>query len=711
MVFVENDVKKEFRELFTLSKISEAMSQDHTIDEFLNFVINTLQQEIDIDILMIEAFDPENNTLEFEKNFGVDEDTLQKYKKNFPDQIAWSISQKEPLLLVDILDSEVLEKCGLKTLIIQPLITKDKNFGHFLIGRKKGTNFIINDLEMFSVVASQISHFIEAYKLKVAQEDKIRELNKLNEIGQLLNSSLHKSEVLDIISSSLKEMINVDISALLFTNEDQTQIITVLSSPISDELLEQAHEEMLKSFFILGQQEIDRNSIEYQVIYSKAYEHREHVSNLKSFLTVPIIIRGIIRGLISVIHHHDNYFLRDNRRTISTFASQIAIALDNAIIYENMQRKIEEMYRIGEISQALTSTLEIEQILSVLLEATAKLLKVRICELRLIDKESGLLKVKATTGLSSNPVQRVELRIGEGVLGLVALDKEPVIIEDGLSDYRVKYRKFIVKEKLKSLLAVPLCIKDKVIGVMSVYSNRIRKYKKYEVELLETISSHAATALENAKLYSFMQENYLSTVTALSAAVDAKDHYTHGHSEQVMEISVSIAQELGISKKDVELIKFAGLLHDIGKIGISDTILQKNGKLTDEEFHQISQHPVLGSSIIGKIEFLKNIQPLTYHHHEKWDGTGYPSGLSGNNIPIGARILAVADTYDALTSDRVYRKGCSRDVAIEEILRCSGTQFDPGVVNAFIKVVNHESYSVRQHQYNYYIDDDIFEVL
>ncbi|MEA2087837.1 MAG: HD-GYP domain-containing protein, partial [Candidatus Caldatribacteriota bacterium] len=194
-------------------------------------------------------------------------------------------------------------------------------------------------------------------------------------------------------------------------------------------------------------------------------------------------------------------------------------------------------------------------------------------------------------------------------------------------------------------------------------------------------------ARRSFELYTKMRKVYLDTIRALAAAIDAKDPYTKGHSERVAEMSVALAQELNLSGRDIENIEYTALLHDIGKIGIADNILGKNSSLTDKEFDKIKEHTIMGAKIIEPVDFLKNSYKAIYHHHEKYNGKGYPDGLKSEDIPLSARIIAVADTYDAMGSDRPYRKKLHKDKILKELKDQSGKQFDPEVVKAFISVL------------------------
>ncbi|WP_069650812.1 HD-GYP domain-containing protein [Caloranaerobacter ferrireducens] len=192
------------------------------------------------------------------------------------------------------------------------------------------------------------------------------------------------------------------------------------------------------------------------------------------------------------------------------------------------------------------------------------------------------------------------------------------------------------------------------------------------------------------KLYMDMKHVYMETIQALTNAMEAKDAYTKGHADRVGKYAVKLARALNLSDKKIENIKNAAILHDIGKIGIDDQILKKPGKLTDEEYQKIKEHPSIGAEILKGVNFLKEVSNIVRHHHERYDGKGYPDGLKEDEIPVEAAILAIADVYDAMTSDRPYRKALSKDVALSEIEKNAGTQFDPEFAKMFVKVMRNE---------------------
>ena len=193
-----------------------------------------------------------------------------------------------------------------------------------------------------------------------------------------------------------------------------------------------------------------------------------------------------------------------------------------------------------------------------------------------------------------------------------------------------------------------------------------------------------------------LEQAYLESIQTLRYTVEAKDTYTRGHSDRVSEYSILIGEKMGLSENDIQTLMVGGIFHDIGKIGISDSILLKETKLTDSEYNEIKKHPSIGKNILSNTKIFQNLIPIVYYHHERFDGTGYPEGLSGDEIPLLARIVSVADAFDAMTSKRSYRNDLSIPEAIEELKRCSGSQFDPNITKVFLDILNYEPYKILE---------------
>ncbi|MCK5682710.1 HD domain-containing protein, partial [bacterium] len=244
----------------------------------------------------------------------------------------------------------------------------------------------------------------------------------------------------------------------------------------------------------------------------------------------------------------------------------------------------------------------------------------------------------------------------------------------------------------KAVMIVPICSQKKKVGVMlfDIPLNEKKIFTDNDLVKMDSYSPQCAISLENAFLYTEIREVYFSTIQVLSSALDAKDSYTEGHSQRVTEYSIAVAEEMNLPKNEIEMIQIAAILHDIGKIGIRDFILCKPGKLTNEEFEIIKNHPTLGSEIVSHIAFLADKATIIRHHHERFDGKGYPDGLKEQDIPIGSRIIAVCDSFDAMTSKRSYRDNMPVHKALAELKKCSGSQFDAEIADIFIKIFNRD---------------------
>jgi len=255
---------------------------------------------------------------------------------------------------------------------------------------------------------------------------------------------------------------------------------------------------------------------------------------------------------------------------------------------------------------------------------------------------------------------------------------------------------------LVSFCSVPLRLQERLVGVINAYSfTRGHRFTEGHRKLLAVLGSRAAGAIENARLVKHLrqtndqlrqvnlslQKNFLKTIQGFAKALEENDRYTRGHSERVAIYTRLIAEGMGMDEARIELAYQAGLMHDIGKIGIAYEKLNKPGKLSPSEVEMFRRHPIIGQHILEGIPFMKNLIPGIKYHHEHFDGTGYPEGLAGENIPLLGRVIAVADTYDAMTSDRPYRKALPHEVARDELIRCTGTQFDPSVVEVFLKKI------------------------
>lgn len=350
---------------------------------------------------------------------------------------------------------------------------------------------------------------------------------------------------------------------------------------------------------------------------------------------------------------------------------------------KDRRRLLRTQSALQRVSEVIVSTFDLNRILNLVIYIASRLMKVEICSLRLLE-DRGRLEMVASYGLSKKYLRKGYLKIGESIAGWVVKNKKPYLSANLKEDSRYSYFRYAKKEGIQSLLCVPLLVKEKPIGTLSIYTSSPRVFTPGEIRLFTTFANQVAMVVENARLFKEVEESYVGLLEALGVVVETRDFYTASHSDDVRQYALAIADEVSLSPEEREAVSYASLLHDLGKIGIEERILDKPDKLTSEEFEKIANHSKIGADIVSHIKILKHLAPLILHLHERYDGKGYPDGLKGSKIPMGSRILMVADAFSAMTSDRPYRKALSKETAISELKKNRGTQFDPEVVDAFL---------------------------
>jgi putative nucleotidyltransferase with HDIG domain len=342
-------------------------------------------------------------------------------------------------------------------------------------------------------------------------------------------------------------------------------------------------------------------------------------------------------------------------------------------------RVYDELSLIQKISGMLGNEMDTERICRLVLEEGDRILSVTTFFIMLLDGERQELCTRFAIGRDRESVCGYRIPCAEGLIGHVFRLGEPVTVCDIAVDGRLA-----LPFPATSVLCVPLIADTKPVGML-IATDKLsgEEFWSQELQLMGIFAAEVSSALQKANLYEEINKLFLSTVEALATSIDAKDPYTYGHSRRVAALSVAISTEMGMPKDRILKLELASLLHDIGKIGTPESILRKPGMLRPEEYEKIKEHPAKGAEILSMIGEFKEIVTWIRHHHEWYDGHGYPDCLAEEHIPLEARILAVADSFDAMTSDRPYRKGMPSDAVLQIMEQFSRSQFDPAVVAAF----------------------------
>lgn len=355
------------------------------------------------------------------------------------------------------------------------------------------------------------------------------------------------------------------------------------------------------------------------------------------------------------------------------------LELEKKALGRETLEKYKEITLLYDITEKLTASLDPKEAAQLVADEAKRLIKADNISVMLKNEETGMFELLASSGRELHPGEG--LKIGIGIAGSVVLNGRAEIVNDIMSDAR--YVSGAIR--VSSLMCAPLKIKDRVIGVIYISSEEPVHYTAEDLKLLSALAFQAAADIENARLYDSLKETFLTTVHTLAETIEKRDPYTGGHTKRVMNYSVAVGRVLGLSELEIERLELAAVLHDIGKIGIKDCVLLKKRKLTADEFEDIKMHTIYAEEILDHIKHLKGVIPGVKHHHERYDGSGYPERLRGDGIDIIARIISVVDAFDAMTTDRPYRKKMELARAFDELRVNAGTQFDPKVVEAFFK--------------------------
>jgi HD-GYP domain-containing protein (c-di-GMP phosphodiesterase class II) len=377
-----------------------------------------------------------------------------------------------------------------------------------------------------------------------------------------------------------------------------------------------------------------------------------------------------------------------NQQLLEGFITDIT---DWKLAEEKIQHQVRRFQALRAIDLAISAGPDLQFTLGILLEQIMTQINVDAAAILLHRKGTPLLEYGASRGFRTEAPLHAKIYIGRGFAGIAALTHNTIHIPDlsvnsGAGDQVLP----IEAEAFKAYYGIPLIAKGQVKGVLEVFLRTPRSIDQDRLEFLEALAGQAAIALDNSSLFEQLQDSnselsiaYDATLEGWAKALELRDRETVGHAHRVIEMTLQIASKIGIQGEILQHIRRGALLHDIGKMGIPDSILLKPGPLTPNEWEIMRQHPVHAYEMLKTIDYLSPALEIPYCHHEKWDGNGYPQGLKGKNIPISARIFAVVDVWDALTSDRPYRPAWSENQVLEYIQRESGRHFDPQVVNAF----------------------------
>lgn len=660
--------------------------------------------------------------------------------------------ERRPLLVKDIETDKRVQRKGkkkykTKSFICCPILMKDKVLGVINISDKAdGTPFTEDELGLISILANQAAITLENARLMSELRSKALEFDEINR--GLIEDDKIKTEFIARMSHELRTPLNSIKGAAYYLekrvnlNAEQKEFLEIISKE-TNKLINILNGLMDFSRFngeefLLNKKNINLNEVLQEVIKSKTIKDLlkyKKLSILQMLSKKPVYIIAdrtrIILMFINIIEGIIRYTSMGDVIEVKTLetepAAEIELLLKGKMITDNGLSYIFESHTLGTLPETFWHNLkfylakktvethkgtilaqntpqgfsikliipknlkerqdvQINELMKLFVSFIAESMDLNTCSLMLTDELTGDLTINAAYGLDKEIIKRTRLKIGDKIAGLVAAEKKPLLIRDVEKDPLVK-KTNNPNYNTRSLLSVPI-IFDTRVGVLNL--NNKESGEVFDIKdlcLVTTIANHIASILKKMLRGDLTEKDFIAICKGLDRIINAEERYGKKN-RRLLDLVFQIMRELGCSEKDIGLVLYASILYDIGLTQIDKNILEKQQELTPIERRIIDTHPVCGIGLIGDIGFTDTIEKIILYHHERFDGSGYPKELKGEDIPLGSRVLAVVDTYLAMTGDRPYRKASEEGTAKEHIMSSKGTKFDPKVVDAFLRTIN-----------------------
>ncbi len=529
----------------------------------------------------------------------------------------------------------------------------------------------------------------ERDRLLVAEREQRLLAETLREVANALNTSLSHKEILQLILMQLGRMVDYDSASVMLISGDTLDVIIRHG--------DQDHVQAYKLHHIKELPHVQKVLDGQRTVIIADTDKDSHwvplkgTSYIRSWLGVPLVSKDEILGLINLNKEEPNYYNDRDAEFAASFANHAAIAIENAWLFEETRHRVKRLAALREIDMAITASLDLRVTLRVLLDQVILTLGVDAADVLLLNQLTQTLEYTARRGFHTGSLRKSSIRLGEGFAGRAALERR-IISFPNLDEIQAAEatHSHLPGEAFSAYFAIPLIAKGQVKGVLEVFHRSPLSPDPEWHEFLETLAGQAAIAIDNAVLFNDLQRSntelilaYDTTLEGWARALELRDKETIGHTQRVTEMTLALAKTMKMTEAELVHVRRGALLHDIGKMGIPDSILLKPGPLTEDEWAIMRRHPLYAYEMLSPITYLRPALAIPYCHHERWDGSGYPRALRGDEIPLAARMFAVADVWDALRSDRPYRPAMSNHAALAHIIAHSGTHFDPDVVKVF----------------------------
>jgi PAS domain S-box-containing protein len=695
------ETRKHAERLALLNRIARAISTTLNLDTLLEIVFREITSVVPSDSFFVGLYDQQTDQIEF--RIRVDGEVHEApHVRPLGNALTAQVVKSRKCLLIrdydlekDNLPSMTLWGTGLpsRSWLGAPMLLGEDVLGVISVQAYSPNAFGEREQELLSTVADTVAIAIENARLYEAEKQRAAHLTQIVRLGTELATLRKENEVLDTLVRRVAEIMNSATCSVMLIDYDKNEALLTaqtglpaesgklripLTSPIFRKLLEAGEPIILA--------DIDRQEPTMRQFLVR--------TDIKAFFAYPMVRRENVVGVITLSSLTPYNPSVEEISACRLLAERAAAALENARLFERTERHLQQVQALRTIDAAIASSFDLKAILNIILYQIVSQLNVDAADILLLNPHSYALEYSVGRGFVTTAIERSRFLLGEGVVGQQIMERRTINIPDLKAILNNFLRADIFSsEGFATYSAAPLIAKGEVKGVLEVYNRTACARDGEWVEFLETLAGQVAIAIDNSQLFANLQRSnlelsmaYDATIEGWSRALDMRDSVTEGHTKRVTDIAIYLARAMGMGDVDLVHMRRGIMLHDMGKMGIPDTILLKPGPLSEDEWKVMHMHPQYAYEMLAPISYLRPALDIPGSHHEKWDGTGYPRGLKGEQIPMAARIFAVVDVYDALTSDRPYRKAWSKENAIEYILEEKGKFFDPRVVDVFMSI-------------------------
>lgn len=581
-----------------------------------------------------------------------------------------------------------------------PLIIRNEVIGYITFDSRQVGIYDQTLASLTQTFAHQAASAIQIARQYEIEQRHVQEAETLRQAAEAITSTLDIQQVLSSILDNLNCVIPFDSASVFLIDGENIRLTAVKGMPDDEDSIGKlfpANDALL--------QEIARtrlplilNDAENNPNFKKWVTDKAH-----GWLGVPLIARGVIIGYFTIDSQKVGAYDEHDANLAMTFAHQAAVAIENARLYTRGESQIRQLTVLRDIDSAISSSFDLHVTLNLLVGYAIKELEVDAAAILLFEEDLKALTLFASTGfIREHSYTSSRIRIGENLAGYVVFKRKLVHIVDLNSEIEFTPGSYTDDENFKSYFGIPLIAKGQVKGILELYTREENNPDPDWFNFLHTLSGQAAIAIDNVQMFKNLQRSnrelilaYDTTLAGWGRALELRDKETQGHTDRVGEMTIELARRLGIDGEELTHIMRGTLLHDIGKMGIPDHILHKPGPLTEEEWQIMRQHPQFAYNLIYPIPYLRPALDIPYAHHERWDGSGYPRGLKGEDIPLAARIFAVVDIWDALKNNRVYREAWPEKKVLEYIKNAAGIELDPVIVETFLEMIQEDNMKNR----------------